>query len=126
MALSDLAFARRFEAVFGRRDDPAESHTRLWEATRKAVTADENDAMAQIALAIFGLFSGGHEDARRRLHRALDLDPNSMFARGFFPSCPIPVIPSTMARDISSIWQARWHAQSRLFRKTETASVNVP
>jgi len=39
--------------------------------------------MAHTALAIFDLFSGRHEEARRRLHRALDLDPNSMFARGY-------------------------------------------
>ena len=35
------------------------------------------------SLAIFELFSGRHEEARRRLRRALDLDPNSMFARGY-------------------------------------------
>ena len=39
--------------------------------------------MAHTALAIFDLFSGRHDEARRRLHRALDLDPNSMFARGY-------------------------------------------
>ncbi len=83
MALSDLAFARHFEAVFGWGDGPAESHAQLGEAARKAVAADESDAMAHTALAIFDLFSGRHEEARRRLHRALDLDPNSMFARGY-------------------------------------------
>src|SRR5438477_8548899 len=83
MALSDLAFARHFEAVFVWGDGPAESHARLGEAARKAVAADESDAMAHTALAIFDLFSGRHEEARRRLHRALDLDPNSMFARGY-------------------------------------------
>jgi len=83
MAFSDLAFARHFEAVFGWGDGPAESHARLGEAARKAVAADEGDAMAHTALAIFDLFSGRHEEARRRLHRALDLDPNSMFARGY-------------------------------------------
>ena len=36
--------------------------------------------MAHTALA---LFSGRHDEARRRLHRALDLDLNSMFARGY-------------------------------------------
>jgi tetratricopeptide (TPR) repeat protein len=39
--------------------------------------------MAHTALAIFDLFSGRHEEARQRLRRALDLDPNSMFARGY-------------------------------------------
>ncbi|TMJ56937.1 MAG: adenylate/guanylate cyclase domain-containing protein [Alphaproteobacteria bacterium] len=83
IALSDLAFARHFESVFGWGDGPAESHARLGEAARKAVAADESDAMAHTALAIFDLFSGRHEEARRRLQRALDLDPNSMFARGY-------------------------------------------
>ena len=83
MALADLAFARHFEAVFGWGDGPAESHARLGEAARKAVAADDGDAMAHTSLAIFDLFSGRHEEARRRLRRALDLDPNSMFARGY-------------------------------------------
>jgi adenylate cyclase len=83
MALSDLAFARHFEAVFGWGDGPAESHARLGEAGRKAVAADDSDAMAHTSLAIFDLFSGRHEEARRRLHRALELDPNSFFARGY-------------------------------------------
>ena len=83
MALADLAFARHFEAVFGWGDGPAESHARLGEAARKAVAADDSDAMAHTSLAIYDLFSGCHEEARRRLRRALDLDPNSMFARGY-------------------------------------------
>jgi adenylate cyclase len=83
MALADLAFARHFEAVFGWGDGPAQSHAQLGEAARKAVAADDSDAMAHTSLAIFELFSGRHEEARRRLRRALDLDPNSMFARGY-------------------------------------------
>jgi adenylate cyclase len=83
MAYSDLAFARHFEAVFGWGDGPAESHAQLGEAARKAVATDDSDAMAHTSLAIFDLFSGRHDEARRRLTRALDLDPNSMFARGY-------------------------------------------
>jgi Flp pilus assembly protein TadD len=55
----------------------------LGEAARQAVAADDSDAMAHTSLAIFDLFSSRHEEARRRLHLALDLDPNSMFARGY-------------------------------------------
>ena len=62
----------------------SESHNRLGEAARKAVTTDDSDAMAHTALAIFELFSGHHEEARRRLHHALNLNPNSEFARGYF------------------------------------------
>jgi class 3 adenylate cyclase/Tfp pilus assembly protein PilF len=82
MAFSDLAFARHFEAVFGWGDGPSESHARLGEAARKAVAIDDGDAAAHTALAIYELFSGRHEEARRRLRRALDLDPNSVFALG--------------------------------------------
>jgi adenylate cyclase len=83
MALADLAFARHFEAVFGWGDGPAESHAQLGAAARKAVAVDDSDAMAHTSLAIFDLFSGRHEEARRRLKLALDLDPNSMFACGY-------------------------------------------
>ena len=83
MAYADLAFARHFEAVFGWGDGPVESHKRHGEAARKAVAIDDSDATAHTALAIFELFSGRHEEARRRLQRALDLNPNSEFARGY-------------------------------------------
>jgi adenylate cyclase len=83
MAFADLAFACHFEAVFGWGNGPAESYARLGEAARKAVATDDSDAMAHTSLAIFDLFSGRHQEARRRLGRALDLDPNSMFARGY-------------------------------------------
>jgi adenylate cyclase len=83
MALSDLAFASHFEAVFGWGDGPAASFARCRDAARKAVAIDDGDAMAHTALAIHDLFSSRHDEARRRLHRALDLDPNSVFARGY-------------------------------------------
>src|SRR5215467_5673139 len=83
MAYASLAFARHFEALFGWGDGPVESHNRLGEAAWKAVAADDGDAMAHTALAIFELFSGRHEEARRRLRRALNLNPNSKFARGY-------------------------------------------
>jgi TolB-like protein len=83
MALGDLAFAHHFEAVFGWGEGVAQSFARCGEAARRAVTADDSDASAHTALAIFDLFSGRHEEARRRLRRALDLDPNSVFARGY-------------------------------------------
>ena len=84
MALSDLAFANHFEAVFGWGDGTiAESFARSGDAARRAVIADDGDAMAHGALAIYDLFSGQHEEARRRLRRALELDPNSVTAHGY-------------------------------------------
>jgi tetratricopeptide (TPR) repeat protein len=83
MAYASLALARHFEALFGWGDGPIESHNRLGEAARKAVAADDRNPMAHTALAIFELFSGRHEEARRCASRALELNPNSEFARGY-------------------------------------------
>jgi adenylate cyclase len=83
MAFADLAFASHFDAVFGWTDDPAQTFARCGEAARRAVALDDSDAHAHGALAIFDLFSGRHEEARRRLLLALDLDPNSVTARGY-------------------------------------------
>ena len=82
-ALADLAFANHFDAVFGWTDSPERSHVQLGEAARKAVGADDHDAFAHTALAIFELFSNRHDDAVRRLQRAIDLNPNLAFARGY-------------------------------------------
>jgi adenylate cyclase len=82
-AFADLAFANHFEAVFGWGEDVPLSFARCGEAARRAVAIDDGDASAQTALAIYDLFSGRHEEARRRLRRALDLDANSVFARGY-------------------------------------------
>jgi hypothetical protein len=80
---ASLAFARHFEALFGWGDGPLESHNRLGEAARKAVAADDRNPTAHTVLAIFELFSGRHEEARRCLSGALKLNPNSEFARGY-------------------------------------------
>jgi len=82
MALSDLSVAHHFEAVFGWGGDVAQSYARCGEAARRAVAIDDSDANAHTALAIYDLFSGRHEEGRRRARRALDLDPNSAFTRG--------------------------------------------
>jgi adenylate cyclase len=76
VAYSDLALARHFEGVFGWGDGPAKSRARLGEAVRRAVGFDQDDATAHTALAIFELFSCRHEEARRRLLRALEINPN--------------------------------------------------
>jgi hypothetical protein len=83
MALADLAFARHFEAVFGRGDGPAESHARLGEAARKELrpmTAMPWRTPRWRSLICFPVVTRKRD---ARLRRALDLDPNSMFARGY-------------------------------------------
>ncbi len=82
-AWSDLAFAGHFDAIFGWSDAPAESFAQFSDAAQKAVAADERDAFAHTARAIDELFSGRHDDAVRRLERAIELDPNLSFARGY-------------------------------------------
>jgi adenylate cyclase len=82
MALIDLAFANHFEAVFGWGDGLEELHAQFGDAARAAVAANDNDAMAQAALALYELFSSRHAEAERRLRRALVLDPNLAFAHG--------------------------------------------
>src|SRR5262249_6880039 len=83
MALSHRALTHHFDGVFGWGEDLAQSFVCCGEAARRAVAIDDEDADAHTALAIYELFSGRHEEARRRLRHALDLNPNSVFARGY-------------------------------------------
>src|SRR5438552_1207250 len=101
MAHADLAFARHFDAALGWGDGPAESHVRLGEAARHAVAADDSDAMAHTALAIFDLFSNRHEEAWRRLQRALELNPNS------------PAATSAEVMRSAAIMRPRWQIWRR-------------
>ncbi len=83
MALADLAFSLHFAALFGWTDAPAAARVRMSETARRAVASDEQDAAAHTSLSIHELFLGQHDNAIRRLLRAIDLDPNSSFARGY-------------------------------------------
>jgi adenylate cyclase len=64
MALSDLAFSRHFQAVFGWSESVAEAHAGAGEAARNAVRLDDSDATAHTVLAIYEMFSGRHEEVR--------------------------------------------------------------
>jgi len=81
-ALSDLAFALHFFGSFAWADDPLAAFARSREVARHAVASDDKDATAQSIAAIGELFSGRHDDAIRRLRRAIELDPNSNYAHG--------------------------------------------
>jgi TolB-like protein/Flp pilus assembly protein TadD len=83
VALGDLAFSLHFAAIFGWTDSPEAAITRMGEVAQRAVNADGQDAAAHTALAVYELFSGRHDDALRRLRRAIELNPNSSFAQGY-------------------------------------------
>ncbi|WP_426425582.1 adenylate/guanylate cyclase domain-containing protein [Bradyrhizobium genosp. A] len=83
MALADLSFNWHMGGLFGwTKELPSVASERRGEAARRAVAADDRDAAAQTSLAVHELFTNQHDIAIRRLHRAIELDPNSSFARG--------------------------------------------
>jgi len=84
MALADLAYNWHMGGLFGWTKEPLSvAMERMGEAARRAVAADDQDAAAQTTLAVYELFTNQHDNAIRRLHRAIELDPNSSFARGY-------------------------------------------
>ena len=83
MALADLAYNWHMGGFFGWTEEPIPvAMERMGEAARRAVACDDRDATAQTSLALYELFSNQHDDAIKRLKRAIELDPNSSFARG--------------------------------------------
>jgi adenylate cyclase len=84
LALADLSFNWHFGGLFGWTTEPVPvAMEKQGDAARRAVAAEDRDAMAQTALAVYELFSNRHDDAIRRLMRATELDPNSSLARGY-------------------------------------------
>src|SRR5262249_29328788 len=83
LALADLSFNWHFGGVFGWTTEPiAKAMEKSGDAARRAVAAEDRDATAQAALAVYEVFSNRHDDAFKRLMRAIELDPNSSLARG--------------------------------------------
>ena len=88
MALADLAYNWHMGGLFGWTTETLPmAMERMGAAARRAVAADDRDAAAQTSLAVYELFSDQHDDAIRRLSRAIELDPNSSFARGYLGTC---------------------------------------
>src|SRR5262249_55415930 len=84
MALADLAYNWHMGGLFGWTPEPLPvAMGRRGAPARRAVAANDRDAAAQTSLAVYELFSDQHDDAIRRLSRAIELDPNSSFARGY-------------------------------------------
>jgi adenylate cyclase len=81
-ALSDLAFAWHFSGSLAWVEDPVIAFARSGEVARRAVASDDKDAATLSVAAIDDLFSCRHDEAIRRLRRAVELDPNSSFAHG--------------------------------------------
>jgi adenylate cyclase len=83
LALADLAYNWHFAGIFGWINEPPLSALeKMGDAARRAVAADDQDAIAHTVLSIYELFANRHDDAIKRLKRATELDPNSSFARG--------------------------------------------
>lgn len=85
-ALSDLAFVLHFSGSFAWTDNPESSYARSREVARRAVAADDKDPAAQAMAGIDELFLCKHDDAIRRLRRAIEIDPNSSLAHGMLSS----------------------------------------
>ena len=119
MALADLAFNWHFAAIFGWTSKPfPEAMEQMGDAGRRAVAADDQDATAHTSLAVYELFSNRHDDAIRRLHRAIALDPNSSFARGYLgvaysfggePDRSLPAIEEAMRLSPRDYLMVIWH-----------------
>jgi adenylate cyclase len=83
LALADLAYNWHFAGIFGWIDEPPlVALEKMGDAARRAVAADDQDAIAHTVLGLYELFSSRHDDAIKRLKRAIEFDPNSSFARG--------------------------------------------
>ncbi len=83
LALADLSYNWHMGGIFGWTKEPLPvAIERMGEAARRAVASDDRDAVAQTSLGLYELFINRHDDAIRRLQRAITLDPNSSFARG--------------------------------------------
>jgi adenylate cyclase len=84
LALADLAFTWHFAGIFGWIDEPPlAALEKMGDAARRAVAADDLDAISHTVLGIYELFTNRHDDAIERLKRAIEFDPNSSFARGY-------------------------------------------
>ena len=83
LALADLAYNWHFALIFGWIEKPpAALLEKMGDAARRAVAADDQDAIAHTVVGIYELFANRHDNAIKRLKRAIELDPNSSFARG--------------------------------------------
>jgi adenylate cyclase len=122
MALADLAFNWHMGGLFGWTQEPFPvAMERMGDAARRAVAADDRDAAAQTSLAVYELFSEQHDDAITRLNRAIALDPNSSFARGYLgtaysfggePDRSLVIVQEAMRLSPRDCLMVIWHTVS--------------
>ena len=77
-----LAFTHLMQVQFGWSESAAQSIQEAAKAAQNAVAIDDRDAMAHTVLGLVGLISRRHDDAIRRLERAIDLNPSLANAYG--------------------------------------------
>ena len=82
LALGDLAMIYVFDGQWGWGISRDQSLAAAAEAARRAVTIDEGNAWAHIALGFVELFAGRHSESVRRLERASEISPNDPHAHG--------------------------------------------
>jgi TolB-like protein/Flp pilus assembly protein TadD len=82
LALGDLAMIHVFDGQWGWGISRDQSLAAAAEAARRAVTIDEGNAWAHIALGFVELFAGRHSESVRRLERASEISPNDPHAHG--------------------------------------------
>jgi TolB-like protein/Flp pilus assembly protein TadD len=83
LALSGLAFTLGFSVSVGWVDNFDEARRQGHEAARRAVALDENDAGAQLALALISFYTNQLDTAVAACRRALELNPNLAAAEGW-------------------------------------------
>jgi hypothetical protein len=88
LALADLACNYNFAGVFGWIDEPPlVASEKMGDAARRAVAADDQDATAQAILGLYELFSSRHDDAIKRLKRAIELRSKLKFCARLSGRC---------------------------------------
>jgi len=83
IAFGDLAMINIFDGQWGWGISRDQSLAAAAEAARRAVTIDEDNTWAHIALALVDLFAGRHGESMRRLERAIEISPNDPHAHGY-------------------------------------------
>jgi adenylate cyclase len=82
LALGDLAMIQVFDAQWGWGISRDQSIAAAAEAAHRAVTIDEKNPWAHVALGFVELFAGRYDESVRRLQRAIEISPNDPHAHG--------------------------------------------